>query len=232
MTHSGRDAGKLATRPPVVLAALAALMGGAVVMGLLHVMPSSAGVDPVRRTISEYAHGPDKWLFDTSVLLVALGSAGVFAIVAGRGLIRPVSASTVFGGLWVLGLVAVVVFPKTDWSVGPSVGGTIHRYASVVAFVCLPIAVWSAANAVFGPSSRLRVVARLLALASLAWLGVIVGAVLVMLAGGEPWWRSIPLGLVERLLAGTEVAAVLALTPGLLRVDDLTPESVDPLVRC
>ncbi len=232
MTSGRRATGTFARSSVMALVSVVALVGGVAVMGLLHLVPSSAGIDPVRRTISEYAHGPDKWLFDTSVLLVALGSAGVFATVAGRGLVRPVSASTVFGGLWVLGLVAVVVFPKTDWSVGPSVAGTIHRYASVVAFVCLPIAVWSAANAVFGPSSRLRVVARLLALASLAWLGVIVGAVLVMLAGGEPWWRSIPLGLVERLLAGTEVVAVLALTPGLLRVDDLTPESGDPLVRC
>ncbi|WP_232284103.1 DUF998 domain-containing protein [Saccharomonospora glauca] len=215
----------------MALVSVVALVGGVAVMGLLHLVPSSAGIDPVRRTISEYAHGPDKWLFDTAVLLVALGSAGVFVVVAGRAPARRVPASTVFGGLWVLGLVAVVVFPKTDWSVGPSVAGTIHRYASVVAFLCLPFAVWSAANVVFGAASRPRVVTRLLALVSWAWLGVILTAVAVMLAGGEPWWRSIPLGLVERLLAGTEVAAVLSLAPGLLRADDLTPEKGDPLVR-
>ncbi|MEY7971429.1 DUF998 domain-containing protein [Saccharomonospora xinjiangensis] len=228
MTHTGSTTRSHAIAP---VAALAALLGGAVVMVVLHLLPSSADVDPVRRTISEYAHGPGKALFDLSVLLVAFGSAVVFTLPAARGQVRAVSACTAFGALWTLGLVAVVVFRKTDWSVGPSVEGAIHRYASMVAFVCLPLAVWSAANAVFGPSSRLRAAARVLSVASLAWLVVIVGAVLVMLSGGEPWWRSIPLGLVERLLAATEVTAVLSLVPGLLRAPDRGPDSAATLVR-
>ncbi|OQO93676.1 hypothetical protein B1813_03815 [Saccharomonospora piscinae] len=214
------------------LAGLAALVTGAAVLGVLHVLPSSAGVDPVRDTISEYVYGPDRWLFHTAVVLVALGSACAFATMVGRALVRPVSAATVFAALWVAGLVAVVVFPKTDWSVGPSLAGTIHRYASVVAFASLPLAVWSAAGAVYPTAARPRRTARLLALASLAWLGIVAGAVVVMLFGGEPWWRSIPLGLVERLLAATEVLAIGSLLPGLLRVDDLTSSEADPLVPC
>lgn len=210
--------------------ALVALLVGVGIMALLHVLPSSADVDPVRRTISEYAHRQHRRLFETSVLAVAFGSALVFVTLAARGYVRRVSVSTVCGALWVLGLVAVTVFPKTDWSVGPSVEGTIHRYASVLAFVCLPFAVWSAATALSGPT-RWRRVAKALSLLAGVWLLVIVGAVVVMLAGGEPWWRSIPLGLVERLLAATEVAAVLALVPGLLLGDDHTPEKADPLVR-
>jgi hypothetical protein len=40
-----------------------------------------------------------------------------------------------------------------------------------------------------------------LAVASLLWVGVILGAIGVSLAGGGPWWQLIPLGLVVRLMA-------------------------------
>ncbi|PWV80303.1 hypothetical protein SAMN05421630_109179 [Prauserella marina] len=38
----------------------AALLGGSALMGLLHLLPVGSDVDPVRRTISEYALGPGK----------------------------------------------------------------------------------------------------------------------------------------------------------------------------
>ncbi len=75
-----------------------------------------------------------------------------------------------------------------------------------------------------------RAVARLLAAASLAWFGVILGAVVLELAGGTPWWRAIPLGLVERSMAATEVLAVLSLAPGLIRVADTAPAPPGRLV--
>lgn len=198
-------------------ASLVVLLLGAALLGLLHLLPSSDGIDPVRRTISEYALGPDKWLFDSSVLLVAAGSAGAFGTLLARGVVRAVSATTVLGGLWVLGLLTVTVFEKTDWSVGPSLGGTIHRCASIVAFVALPLAVLACAGVALPHSAPLRRLARLLAITSLLWFAVILGAVMLMLAGGEPWWRAVPLGLVERFLAGGEVLAVVVLLFGSLR---------------
>jgi hypothetical protein len=50
-----------------------------------------------------------------------------------------------------------------------------------------------------------------LAVASLLWFGVILGAIGVSLAGRGPWWQLIPLGLVERLMALTELLAIAAL---------------------
>lgn len=197
-------------------ASLVVLLSGAGLLGLLHVLPSSDGIDPVRRTISEYALGPDKWLFDASVLLVAAGSAGAFGTLLARRVIRAVSATTVPALLWVLGLLTVTVFEKTDWSVGPSLGGTIHC-ASIVAFVALPLAVLTCAGVALSHSAPLRHLARLLAITSLLWFAVILGAVVLMLAGGQPWWRAIPLGLVERFLAGGEVLAVAVLLLGSLR---------------
>ncbi|MFD2395637.1 hypothetical protein ACFSVJ_30895 [Prauserella oleivorans] len=49
-----------------------------------------------------------------------------------------------------------------------------------------------------------------------------------MLTGGEPWWRAIPLGLVERGMAATEVAALVALSLGSVRAR--TPVVAPPLV--
>ncbi|NIJ11810.1 hypothetical protein FHU38_002154 [Saccharomonospora amisosensis] len=211
-------------------ARLFALLSGAALLGLLHLLPSSDVIDPVRRTISEYALGPDKWLFDLSVLLVAAGSAGAFGMLVARGLVRAASATTLFGGLWVAGLATVTLFEKTDWSVGPSLGGTIHRYASIVAFVALPLAVLSCAGAALPASRPLRGLARLLATTSLLWFGVILGAVALMLAGGEPWWRAIPPGLVERFLAGGEVLALAVLLYGSLRPANSSPNPPPHLI--
>ncbi|MFC4003132.1 DUF998 domain-containing protein [Prauserella oleivorans] len=207
-------------------AGLAAVLAGSVLMGLLHVGTVDE-VDPVRRTISEYALGPGKWVFDTAVLLIAAGSAAIFGTLVHREQVRAGGITTLGAAAWTLGLLTVVVFPKTDWSVGPSLGGTIHRYASVVAFVGLPVAVL-AARAVHRHSPVLRIATGVLAAASLAWFGVILAAVGLMLTGGEPWWRAIPLGLVERGMAATEVAALVALSLGSVRAR--TPVVAPPLV--
>ena len=35
----------------------------------------------------------------------------------------------------------LTAFPKHNWAIGPSATGQVHRMASLVAFLCLPIAV-------------------------------------------------------------------------------------------
>nr|BFE81352.1 hypothetical protein GCM10020093_039530 [Planobispora longispora] len=51
----------------------------------------------------------------------------------------------------------------------------------------------------------------MLGLGSLLWVLGIAGAVVVAERSGLPWWRVMPLGLVERGMAVTEVAALVAL---------------------
>ncbi len=196
------------------LAGLVALLGGIGVFLALHVLPPTSEISPVRRTLSEYALGTSKWAFDLAVVLIAIGSALVFAELTRRGHGR---VAVGFGAVWVASLVLVVVFTKTNWSVGPSVGGTIHRYASVAAFVSLPLAVLAAAGAVFPAAVAWRWLARLLSAASLAWFGTIVVGVVNMAMGGVSWWRFVPLGLVERMIAGFAVAALAVLVIGLVR---------------
>ncbi|MGY6654013.1 DUF998 domain-containing protein [Amycolatopsis sp. TRM77291] len=200
-----------ARSPLALLAAVASVAGGALLILLLQVLPATSDISPVRRTISEYALSEHKWIFDVAVLLVALGSAIGFGALIRRKHLPVLSAASVFCALWTVSLVVIVAFPKNNWAIGPSTGGTVHRIASVVAFVCLPLAVWFAAKAVFPSSPARRAVTRVLAVAALAWFGVILGAIVVSMNGGEPWWRAIPLGLVERAMALTGLLALASL---------------------
>ncbi|HWM06041.1 MAG TPA: DUF998 domain-containing protein, partial [Actinophytocola sp.] len=192
----------------VALASLCALVLGTVLMLSLHVVPPTNEISPVRRTLSQYALGPNKWAFDLSVLLIAAGSALGFAGLVRHRLIRPVSAGVVFGALWIASLLVIVAFTKTNWSVGPSMGGTIHRYASVVGFVSLPLAVIVVARAVFPRGSGWRLAAQGFGLVSLGLFGVIVIGAVRMVYGGGPWWRFVPLGLWERAIAMSAVASI------------------------
>ncbi len=202
-----------ADRRPVLLAlaGIAALALGAVLMLLLQLVPPTDEISATWRTISEYGRSDHKWVFDLAIVLVAAGSAIAFAVLRLQGRL-PVLAA-VLGAFWTAGLLVIVAFPKTDWTnaAATGAGGTLHRIASVVAFVCLPLAVLVSARAAFPDSPRRRFVARALAVASLAWFAVILGAVAVAALTDQRWWLLIPLGLVERGMALTELVALAAL---------------------
>ena len=184
----------------------------AVLVGVLHGLPSSAEVSPFRRTLSEYALTESGWMFNVAVIALALGSFAVLAslVLSGRAVVR--SAGVLLGAVWVAALTVIVIFPKNNWSVGPSTGGQIHRVASIVAFLCLPVAVLLLTRRRAGekrlPSANFALVSAGLAL---AWLGLLIGAWLLSPVTGVPWYRAFPLGVVERGLVFFEVAAVVAL---------------------
>jgi hypothetical protein len=193
----------------VRVAAAVGLVGtvlAVLVVGLLHVIDVGQ-VDPVRRTISEYALRDHGWMFDAGVLALAAGSVAVLVALVRAGLVRWPSFAGVAVLVWTAGMAAVVAFEKTDWSVGPSLGGTIHRYASLVAFLALPIATLAATRGREG----LAAWPRWLAVAALTWLGAILSGVVLRPLSGVPWWQFLPLGIMERGLALTEVAVVAAL---------------------
>jgi hypothetical protein len=200
----------------VPAAGLGALAAGVVLILALHVLPPTDEISPLRRTLSQYALGPNKWVFDLGVLLVAVGSALAFAELIRRGLVRPLSAPVVLGAVWVACLLVVVGFTKTNWAIGPSVGGMVHRYASVVGFLALPVAVLLVAGRAFADAPGWRFAARGFGVLALSGLGVLFVGVLRMLGGGGPWWLFVPLGLVERMMALAAVAAVAVVLAGLL----------------
>ncbi|SEQ94205.1 Protein of unknown function [Actinokineospora terrae] len=206
-----------------MLWALGGLLGGVVLLLALHVLPPTADISPVRRTISEYALSGSKWLFDTALVLIATASALAFTLLWRR---RAHVPTAVLGAIWTLSLLTIVLFTKNNWSVGPSTGGTIHRYASVAAFLALPLATFPAARHVFPDHRVWRWSTQAFATLSLLSFGTIVVGALNMLAGGPPWWRFVPLGLVERLIALSAVAALLLLMLGLLRQTGGPPSAV------
>ena len=208
-------------------------IGGAltavVLIGALHVLPATAGIDPIRRTISEYALSSVGWVFHIGVLALAVGSLAIGAgLVLGR-LARAGSLGIALVGVWSAALLVIMVFPKHTWAVGPSTNGQIHRAASIVAFLALPIAVLLLTRRT-RPSADtpLRVkplparVAFWLGVLSLVWFAPIVGALLLSPVIRTPWWQAIPLGLIERGLVMSEVLAVIALGVFVLRATSLS----------
>lgn len=192
---------------------LAGIAAGPVAVGLLHVMPPTDRIDPVRRTISEYALHETAWLFNAGVLALAIGSLAVLIALARARVTQLNSLGGLGLLLWCVGLAAVVYFPKHNWALGPSNHGTVHRVASLVAFISLPVGAlviawtWRRAGAWRGRAlftAGFAVIALLL-------VGVIVGAFALQPFTGVRWWQVIPLGAVERALATAEICVVLTL---------------------
>ena len=200
---------RLGTLVPLSGAAL--VVAGVATVLALHVLAPE--VDPIRRTLSQYALGPWKPAFDAGVLAVAAGSAAVLAGLLRAGLVRYRSGTAVLFAAWCACLVVVVAFEKIDWSVGPTPTGYLHRYASLVAFVCLPAGALALGRAWRADPRWARFAAwtRGLGVAALAWLAPLLLGFALRPLTGVPWWRFVPLGLFERGLALTEVAAVLVM---------------------
>ncbi|GAA3875606.1 DUF998 domain-containing protein [Saccharothrix violaceirubra] len=180
-----------------------------VLVGSLDACRATVSTAFLRRTISEYALGPHRWVFDTAVVLLVLGSCAVLAVLVRRGIAK--KSAAVAMGAWALGLTLVVLFPKHDWAVGPSASGTVHRVGSLLAFVSLPIAAillakpWTR-HARWGGHARWTLGMGVLSALSFSPL---LYAILLNATTGTSWWRVFPLGYVERVLVLTEVATVL-----------------------
>lgn len=187
------------------LSALAGVVVAVVMMALLHVMPPSSLVNPVTRTLSEYALLSDAWVFNVGVVALAVGSLAVVGWLVAQGVIRFVSVPSFLVAVWSACLLVIVAFPKNNWAIGPSMGGTVHRVASVVAFVALPLAAIMVGRAArsWWPVA--------LGIVAFLWFAVILGAVLMQPVTGTRWWLAIPLGMVERGMLFTEVLAVAAM---------------------
>ncbi|MEJ2870922.1 DUF998 domain-containing protein [Actinomycetospora sp. OC33-EN08] len=197
---------------PGTAGAVTALVVVAVV-GLMHLVAPWNRHDPVRRTISEYAVGPGGWLFDVAVLGLVAATVAVVVALHARDLVTP--TAIVLFAVWCVGLVLVVVFEKTNWSIGPSVSGSIHRYASLAAFVALPAAGLLVARAHRG--ARWATWVTVFSVLALASFLPIIGAIALNPVLATPWYRAVPLGLIERVLSLAEVMVVVVLGLGAVR---------------
>ena len=190
------------------IGALLVLVGTGAIL-VLHVVGPTSLISWYRRTISEYAYTSLGWVFDTGVVLISAGSLLVTAGLLTAGVVRWTSPAAVALLAWSVGLVVLVLFPKHDWSVGPSAHGQIHRVASLIAFLSVPVAAL-----IIGIRHRVRVAGKaaiVFGTASGALLACIVGAFLIGPATRTAWWQVFPLGLMERGIALFAILAVLAL---------------------
>lgn len=198
---------------PLAISGLGSSVAGVFALAALHVLPPTDRLSPIRRAISDYALHETAWLFNVGVLAVALGSFAVLLAVTRAGLARLTSLGGIGVVVWCLSLAGVVIFPPHNWAIGPSASGEIHRAASLLAFLALPLGALFIAWAWRADVRWRRCAACAAGFAALALLmfGVIVGAIVLEPVTGVSWWRAIPLGAVERCLAAAEVLTVLTL---------------------
>lgn len=115
---------------------LAAAGVALVLFALLHVLV--ARLSPVTDTISDYALSADGWIFNAAVLALVAGSLCLLGPLLRAGAATAPLATACFVA-WCVGLVALTVFPRDPVGAPITVTGEIHKWASVMALVSLPI---------------------------------------------------------------------------------------------
>ncbi|WP_240163118.1 DUF998 domain-containing protein [Mycolicibacterium sphagni] len=97
------------------------VFGAVAAMVMVLALDATVGGQQSRRgelrsaTISEYVYTSGSWVFVAAVLMLAGGSAALLYGLIRAGRVRSLSAGSVFMTLWVVGLVAIVAFPKHNW---------------------------------------------------------------------------------------------------------------------
>ncbi|WP_134322142.1 DUF998 domain-containing protein [Cumulibacter soli] len=202
------------------------------VVGLIGVMAAAVLCAWLDLVVGEGIHGSTisgyvfthPITFTTAVIALIIGSIAVLMGMLRRGMtsIRHTGAWLMI--LWIIGMAMVAVFPKHNWSVGPSLSGHLHRAGSLIAFFALPLAV---ALLVRGARRRgmgwVAHAALGFAVAAYAYLGYLGVQIMIAERDGVPWYRAVPLGLSERVLLVLEVLALAMLAFGLSRRRLITP---------
>jgi len=217
----------------LAIAGMGAVAAAVLLIGVLHAVPPTSAISPYRRTISQYALAEAGTVFNVAVLVLAAGSVATLLAVVGAGLLPVRSGGVLALLLWSVALAVVVYFPKHNWAMGPSSDGTVHRVASVVAFLSLPVGALLIGRA-WRTHPRWRVHAGWvwgLGLWSLLCFAPIVGAIVAQGWTGVAWWRAIPLGAVERMLAFSEVGVVFGLAWWAARASGPTRRTAEPALR-
>ncbi|WP_430499943.1 DUF998 domain-containing protein [Micromonospora trifolii] len=174
--------------------ALAALL---TVIGHLEV---NDDLNPWALTISDFAVSDRGGVIDIAMVVLALATVALLYGLRRAGPPRPRSGRTaeLLLGAWVGGLLLAAVVPTNEPGTAMTTAAYLHRYASVIAFLALPVGGWLLAR-----RDQLTPAAR--------WLRGLAVASLVLAAAMV--WSAYPgervlLGLAERLLILTEVGVL------------------------
>lgn len=178
-------------------------LGGIALAALLTVI-GHVGVNddlsPLTLTISDFAVSDRGGVIDVAMVVLALATVALLYGLRRAGRPRPhrVGTAELLLGAWVAGLLLAAVVPTNEPGTAMTTAAYLHRYASVVAFLALPVGGWLLARRPdLAPAARTL---RTLVLLSLALAAAMV-------------WSAYPgdrflLGLAERLLILTEVGVL------------------------
>ncbi|MET7821995.1 DUF998 domain-containing protein [Micromonospora zamorensis] len=174
--------------------ALAALL---TVIGHLEV---NDDLNPWALTISDFAVSDRGGVIDVAMVVLALATVALLYGLRRADPPRSRSARTaeLLLGAWVGGLLLAAVVPTNEPGTAMTTAAYLHRYASVVAFLALPVSGWLLARRpALTPAARTL---RTLVLLSLALAAA-------MIWSAYPGDRML-IGLAERLLILAEVAVL------------------------
>lgn len=175
------------------------------VVGHLGVGP---GYDPLRLTVSDYALSNRGTAIEVAMVALAVGALALVAAFRAAG-VRVGGWPAVLMSVWSAGLLIAAAFPTDPLTAtSMSTAAYVHRYASVTAFVVLPIAAVGLASRLPAGGPTRHLVRRLA-------IGCGVGLAVL-------WYDAFPggrylMGLVERGLIGLEIVVLAVLSVGVLR---------------
>ncbi|MGC5287229.1 DUF998 domain-containing protein [Micromonospora sp. DT231] len=173
--------------------ALAALL---TVIGHLEV---NNDLNPWALTVSDFAVSDRGGVIDVAMVVLALATVALLWGLRRTGPPRPrAGTAEVLLGAWVGGLLLAALVPTNEPGTAMTTSAYLHRYASVVAFLALPVGGWLLAR-----RPDLATAAR--TLRTLVLLSLALAAAMVWSA--YPGDRAL-IGLAERLLILTEVAVL------------------------
>ncbi|MGC4773266.1 DUF998 domain-containing protein [Micromonospora sp. DT44] len=176
-------------------------LGGIAVAALLTVighLEVNDDLNPWALTISDFAVSDRGGVIDVAMVVLALATAALMYGLRRAGPPRSGRVVELLLGAWVAGLLLAAVVPTNEPGAAMTASAYVHRYASVVAFLALPIGGWLLARRPdLTPTAR--------TLRALVVLSLALSAAMV--------WSAYPgdrllIGLAERLLILTEVAVL------------------------
>ncbi|MFD2766921.1 DUF998 domain-containing protein [Micromonospora eburnea] len=188
----------------IALAAVLAVLGHVVV---------NDDLDPWSLTVSDFAVSDRGGVIDVAMALLAAATAMLIPALwrTGSGSEpggprRRQRVAALFMAAWTAGLLTAAVVPTNEPGLPMDTAAYLHRYASVVAFLALPVAGWLLAGHLGGRAA--------------GWLRAL--TMVSLLLAGAMVWSAYPgdrmlLGLVERLLILTEVTLLSVVAVSLTR---------------
>lgn len=189
--------------PTVRLLAWATWLGIAcfgLAMAALHRL--QPGLSPFDEAMSYYVHGPHGWLLTLGLLTLGLGSSALTIALGGRPGAAVGRAGIWCLGIWSAGVLLGAIFaadPPGQWDGPPSVSGSIHGLAAMVALIIFPVGAVLVSRRLCvgaGPAKHSGTL-RVLAIASAVSLVVFMSSLVpVFVRPGPP----VLLGLTERIL--------------------------------